>query len=134
MVRAMYLVMAPGARFVLVPLAVASLVIGIDQSLGTAWSLFRHYWVICKLLMTVFATVVLLMYVQTLRALAGVAADPSADLEAVRSPSPALHAGLALLLLVGTTVLAVYKPRGMTRYGQRKQRSAHRQRSAALVR
>ena len=133
-VRAVYLVMEPGARFVLVPLAVASLVIGIAQSLGTPWGLFRHYWVICKLLMTVFATVVLLMYVQTLRALAGVAADPSADLEAVRSPSPALHAGLALLLLVGTTVLAVYKPRGMTRYGQRKQRSAHRQRSAALVR
>jgi hypothetical protein len=33
-----------------------------------------------------------------------------------------LHAGAALLLLLVATVLAVYKPQGMTRYGRRKQR------------
>ncbi len=32
-----------------------------------------------------------------------------------------LHASLALLLLLVATTLAVYKPRGMTRYGWRKQ-------------
>jgi len=31
-----------------------------------------------------------------------------------------LHASLALLLLLVATTLAVYKPRGMTRYGWRK--------------
>jgi hypothetical protein len=40
----------------------------------------------------------------------------------VRSVSPVLHAALALLLLLTATTLAVYKPRGMTPYGQRKQR------------
>ena len=32
-----------------------------------------------------------------------------------------LHAGAALLLLLVVTTLAVYKPRGMTPYGWRKQ-------------
>ena len=44
-VRGAYLMMAPAAWFVLVPLAHASLLSGIALSLGTAWGLFRHYWV-----------------------------------------------------------------------------------------
>jgi hypothetical protein len=59
----------------------------------------------------------------TFRYLAGVAADPGADLAMVRNASPALHsvlALLALLVLLVATVLAIYKPRGMTPYGQRK--------------
>jgi hypothetical protein len=44
-VRGAYLVMAPAAWFVLVPLAFASLLTGIVQSLGTEWGVFRHYWV-----------------------------------------------------------------------------------------
>jgi uncharacterized membrane protein len=120
-VRGAYLVMEPAAWFVLVPLAFASLLTGIVQALGTAWGLFRHYWVLFKLLITVFATVVLLMYMQTFRFMARVAADPSADLGAVRNASPLIHASLALLLFLVATVLAVYKPQGMTRYGWRKQ-------------
>jgi uncharacterized membrane protein len=120
-VRGAYLVMEPAARFVLVPLAFASLLTGLVQSLGTEWGLFRHYWVLFKLLINVFATIVLLTYMETFRFMAGVAADPSADLGVVRNASPALHAALALLLLLVATVLAVYKPRGMTRYGWRKQ-------------
>lgn len=120
-VRGAYLVMEQAAWFVLVPLAVASLVTGIVQSLGTTWGLFRHYWVVFKLAITVLATVVLLAYMQTFELMARVAADPGADLGTVRSPSPALHAGAALLVLGAATVLAVYKPRGLTRYGWRRQ-------------
>jgi hypothetical protein len=53
--------------------------------------------------------------------MAGVAADADVELGAVRSASPMLHAVLALLVLVVATVLAVYKPVGVTPYGQRKQ-------------
>jgi hypothetical protein len=120
-VRGAYLVMEPAAWLVLVPLALASLLTGLIQALGTTWGLFRHYWILFKLLINVGATVVLLTYMETFRVMAGVAADPSADLRVVRNPSPALHAALALLVLLVATVLAVYKPRGMTRYGQRKQ-------------
>ena len=128
-VRAAYLVMEPAAWFVLVPLAFASLLTGIAQSLGTAWGLLRHYWVVFKLLINVASTVVLLLYMETFSFLARVAGDASADLGVVRNPSPVIHAALALLLLLAATALAVYKPRGLTRYGQRKQR----ERRTALV-
>jgi hypothetical protein len=120
-VRGAYLVMEPAAWFVLVPLAFASLLTGAVMSLGTTWGLFQHYWILFKLLINVFATIVLLTYMGTFRYMAGVAADPSVDLDVVRNASPALHAVLALLLLLVATVLAVYKPRGMTPYGRRKQ-------------
>lgn len=88
--------------------------------------MFRHYWILFKLLITVFATIILLGYIKTFRIMAGVAADPSADLALVRNGSPLLHATLALLLLLVSATLAVYKPRGLTRYGWRKQ---HEQRA-----
>jgi hypothetical protein len=46
----------------------------------------------------------------------------------VRNASPRLHAALALLVLLVATTLAVYKPRGMTPYGWRKQ---HEQRKVS---
>ncbi|MCA1704353.1 MAG: DUF2269 domain-containing protein [Actinobacteria bacterium] len=121
-VRAVYPAMELAAWYVLLPLALASLLTGIVQSVGTKWGLFRHYWVVVKLVINVLATVVLLLYLETLDYLADAAAtSSSADLSGLRSASPALHAGAALLLLVVATVLALYKPRGMTRYGWRRQ-------------
>lgn len=119
-VRGAYLVMLPAARLALVPLAFASLITGLVSSLGTKWGLFRHYWVIFKLMINLFATLVLLLYMETFRAMANVAADAGAGLAVVRNPSPVLHAGLALLLLTVAAALGVYKPRGTTRYGRRK--------------
>jgi hypothetical protein len=120
-VRGAYLVMDAAAWLVLVPLAFASLLTGLLQSLTTPWGLFRHYWVLFKLLINVGTITVLLMYMKTFGSMADVAADPSSDLGAVRNVSPVLHAALALLLLLVATILAVYKPKGQTRYGRRKQ-------------
>ena len=121
--RGAYLVMDPAARFVLVPFAFASLLTGVVQSLGTTWGLFRHYWVVAKLLITVFATLVLLTYIETFAFMARVAADPTADVAAVRNASPGLHAGAALLLLLLATTLAIYKPPGATPFGRRRRRN-----------
>ena len=120
-VRGAYLVMEPAAWYVLVPLAFASLLTGVVMSLGTIWGLFRHYWVVFKLLIAIFATIVLLIYMGTFRSMAVIAADRQIELDMVRNASPALHAVLALLLLLVATVLAVYKPVGTTPYGRRKQ-------------
>lgn len=122
--RGAYLVMKPAAWFVLVPLALASLATGLIQSLGSTWGLFRHYWVVFKLAINVLATAVLFTYMGTFDAMADVASDPTADLESVRNFSPVLHAGLAVLLLLTATVLAVYKPRGLTPLGQRQKQRA----------
>ena len=120
-VRGVYLVMAPAAWFVLVPLAHASLLSGVAISLGTPWGLFRHYWVVSKLLITLFATVIRLIYMGTFKQMAGVAADPVVELGLVRNPSPMVHSILALILLLLATMLGVYKPFGMTEYGKRQQ-------------
>lgn len=120
-VRSAYLAMDLTVWWVLVPLALAALVSGVLQGLGTPWGLFRHYWVLAKLVLTVVATLVLLMYTQTISSMAAVA-EHSRPLEHVRNVSPALHAGAALIVLLMTTSLGIYKPRGVTRYGWRKQR------------
>jgi hypothetical protein len=128
-VRGAYLVLEPTGWAVLVPLSLASLLTGLISSLGSTWGLLRHYWVLFKLAINLVATIVLLLYMQTLAYLASVAAEtplPSRELHGLRDPSPLLHAAAALLLLLVATTLAIYKPRGMTRYGQRKQ---HRQRT-----
>ena len=120
LVRAAYLAMEPITWFAIVPLAIASLVTGLVQSLGTSWGLFRHYWVLFKLLLTVLATIVLLANTRTVSFLADTAAE-------MRTVDPAgldgqlLHTGGGLVVLLVTSVLGVYKPRGMTAYGRRKQ-------------
>ena len=122
-VRAAFLVMEPMGRFVLVPLSLASLFTGLVQSLGTKWGLFRHYWVLFKLLITTVSTVILLAYMQTLSYLAGMAGEmtlSSADLRELAG-SPVIHSSAALLALLTATTLSVYKPRGVTPYGWRKQ-------------
>jgi hypothetical protein len=122
LVRALYLAAEPVTWFVLVPLALASLLTGVVQSLITTWGLIQHYWVLFKLVITVFAAGVLLLYTQTVGFLADVAATQGADAAQLQGPTFVLHSSAALVLLLGATVLAVYKPRGRTRYGQRKQR------------
>jgi len=120
-VRASFLAMEL-IYFVLVPMAVVSLLTGLVQSLGTTWGLFRHYWVIFKLLITVLATFVLLLNMQTVSALADRAASEGADLPAAEGQL--LHAGVGLVILVIAAILAVYKPKGMTRHGRSKQQQA----------
>ena len=123
-VQGAYLAMELTGWVVLVPLSLASLLTGLVCSLGSTWGLFRHYWVLFKLVINVVATIVLLLYMQALSSLGDVAAAAavsSGGLRGLSDPSPALHAAAALLLLLVATTLAVYKPRGMTRYGQRTQ-------------
>lgn len=124
LVRALYLAMELIGRFILVPLSIASLITGVIQSLGTKWGLFRHYWVVAKLIINVFATGILLLYKQTLSHLATIAAETTFstnDLAVLQSPSALLHAGAALLVLLTATILSIYKPQGITRYGWRRQ-------------
>ena len=120
--RAAYLAMEVIAYYVIVPLALASLLSGLVMSLGTKWGMFRHYWVLISLLLTIVATVVLLMETQTISYFADRAADPttsSDDLRALGSTLVHSVGGTAVLLVI--LVLNVYKPRGMTRYGWRNQ-------------
>jgi hypothetical protein len=123
LVRAAYLAMELIAWFVIIPLVSASLLTGLVQSLGTQWGLFRHYWVLVKFLLTILVAVVLLLQMELISYMAGAAAEAaltSADLREARI-SLVVHASGGLLVLLVNAALSVYKPRGMTRYGWRKQ-------------
>jgi hypothetical protein len=123
MVRAVYPAMDLTARFVIVPLAFCSLLTGLIQALGTPWGLFRHYWVLAKLFLTAFATIILMVKMELIGDAARLAAEtvlPRVDLRAA-GMQLAVHAAGGLLVLLAPAVLSVYKPWGLSPYGQRKQ-------------
>lgn len=121
-VRGLYVAMDVLGVGVLVPLSLASFASGLLQSLGTSWGLFRHWWVITKLAISTVATAILLLYTSTLSALGDAAASPTlTDDGVLPSTSPILHAAGALVVLLIAAALSVFKPRGLTRYGWRRQ-------------
>ena len=122
-VRGAYLAMDVTAWYVIVPLAFASLLTGLIQSLGTPWGLFRHYWVIAKLGIAVVSTGLLLLHMQPIGHLAKVVAETTladGELRGLRVQLVA-NAAAAVVALVVATALSIYKPRGITPYGWRKQ-------------
>ena len=124
-VRAAWIALEVTGWFAIVPLALTALVTGLIMSLGTPWGLFRHYWVLITLVLTILVTGVLLLHMPTVSALADVARE--ADGAVLGGLGGDLfHAGGGLLVLLVITVLNVYKPRGLTPYGSRKQ---HEQRT-----
>jgi hypothetical protein len=133
--RAAYLGMELIARHVIVPLALASLLTGLVMALGTTWGLFRHYWVLISLLLTIVATVVLLVEMQTISYFADMAADPTTSGDELRALGGTLvHSVGGTVVLLVILVLNVYKPRGMTRYGWRKQQQERRKARTARMR
>jgi hypothetical protein len=125
--RAAYLGMELIARQVVVPMALASLLTGLVMSLGTTWGLFRHYWVLISLLLTIVATAVLLVETQTISYFADMAADPATSGDELRGMGSTLaHSVGGTVMLLVVLVLNVYKPRGMTRYGWHKQQQERR--------
>ena len=127
MVRSAYRAMELITRFVIAPLSLAPLLLtGPILSLGTPWGLFRHYWIILKLLINILSTVILLVHIQPISYLSRVPmegalsnADRGVQVQLV------VAAAAGLLALIVATALAVYKPRGMTPYGWRKQYEEH---------
>jgi hypothetical protein len=112
MVRAAYMTMQLIARFVVVPLTFASLLTGLIQSLGTPWGLFGHYWVLIKLLLTVFAALILLLKMELINYAARLATETALSHADLREAGIQLvvHAAGGLLVLLVPVILSVYKP------------------------
>ncbi len=126
-VRAAYPALQLIVWFVIIPLSFISLLTGIVQSLGTRWGLFRNYWVLIKLLLVIFSIMILLVHIQPISYMADLASEKSvtgADIRAVQIQLVVAPIVALLVFLVNAT-LAVYKPKGMTRRGQRKQQERH---------
>ena len=119
-IRAAWIAMELIGWWVIVPLALASLASGLVISLGTSWGLFRHYWVLISLGLTVLATVILVLHMPSVSSSASIAREADGA-RLIQLGGDLAHAvgGLAVLLTV--SVLNIYKPQGLTPYGWRKQ-------------
>ena len=121
LVLASYLAMDFSYRAVVIPLGLASLMTGLVSSFVTDWGLFRHYWVVVKLLLTTLAVILMLVHIQPVRRAARAAAATilsRADLSGLRLQLVG-EASAALIVLLLATALSTHKPRGRTRYGTR---------------
>ncbi len=117
-VRAAYFGMDLTIRYVIVPLGIASVLIGTVNALTSSWGLFHYYWVLVKLLLTIFATVILLLEMQSvtyMAELASTSADPR------NLPGSLLHSIGGLVVLMTVAVLSVYKREGLAPNGWRQQ-------------
>lgn len=122
-VSAAYIAMDLITRLVILPLSLVPLLLtGPVLSLGTSWGLFRHYWIVVKLVVNLLSTVILLLHMKPINYLARAATEEvltTADRPLQIQMVVASGAGLLALLLA--TALAIFKPRGVTRYGWKKQ-------------
>jgi len=132
LVRSAYLSMELIGWYVIVPFSFAALLSGLIQSLFTQWGLFRHWWILAKLALTIFAVLILLQHMRDVSRLAHMAqgtmlssADFGPDL---------IHASGGLLVLLAAMTLSVFKPWGMTPYGRRRISSPRKSSEAAPIR
>lgn len=97
---------------VTIPLAIRSVFIGWPTRSRFSGGLFRHYWVLVKLWLTLLATKILLMEVQKV----GYGLSlPQRTLIRGSFQGSLLHSDVGLLVLLIIAFLSVYKPKGLTR-------------------
>ena len=122
-IRAAWIAMELIGWYLIVPLAVTSLITGLLMALGTKWGLFRHYWVLISFFLTLLSTGILVLHMPTVTATVAVVRQAEGPaLEALGGDL--LHPGIGLMILLVVQILNIYKPQGMTRYGWRKQQAA----------
>lgn len=124
-VRGSYIAMDLVGLYMIVPLSLAALLTGVIQGLGTQWGLFRYYWVITKLGLTIAATGLLLLHqftavAEAARRALGAKAGALPNVDSVGTQL-IVDAAAAIALLLVTTTLSVYKPWGKTSYGRREE-------------
>jgi hypothetical protein len=117
--KACYVAMDLIAWFVVLPFCLCSLISGIAQSVFTHWGLFRHWWTLAKLILTLIATIVLLLHMQPITYLGKIASDSPMSLPELTSLRIRLiaDAAAAMLVLLATTTISIYKPWGRIDFG-----------------
>jgi Predicted integral membrane protein (DUF2269) len=119
-----YLAIEMFAVVLLVPLGVLSLATGLLLGWGSKYGILRYHWVLWKLVLNLVLTtlVVILLRPGVSEAADLVAASPntiSDELDQARA-NLIFPPTVSITALTIATVLAVYKPWGRTRYGQRR--------------
>jgi hypothetical protein len=121
-VRAAWIGMDLVGWYAVLPLAGGALLTGVVLGVVTKWGLLRHYWVVISLLGTALLTSVLVFHMPDVSAQADIARAAN-DEHLLTMRSDIAHAVTGLVLLLGILVLNIFKPKGLTRYGWRKERA-----------
>ena len=118
-VRSCYIAMEIVAWFIIIPFCFASLLTGLVQALGTHWGLFKHWWVFIKLVLTVIATLILILHMQPISYLAEVASQKVVSFDELQGLRVRIvaDAAAAILVLTAITTVSVYKPWGRIQFG-----------------
>ena len=132
LVRSAYFSMELIGWYVIVPFSLAALLSGLVQSLFTQWGLFRHWWILAKLALTIFAVVILLQHMRDVSRIAHIA--QGAMLSRADFRPDLIHASAGLLVLLAAMTLSVFKPWGMTPYGLRRVSSPRKAGEVAPIR
>ena len=105
-IRSMWVAMEVVGWYVIVPLAVASLLTGLLMAFGTKWGLFRHYWVAISFGLTVVSVVVLLLHMPSVTSTAEFAR--SAEVHALEALGGDLgHPSIGLVVLLAVQILNI---------------------------
>ena len=119
-IRGAWIAMEVIGWWIIVPLALVSLLTGILMALGTGWGLIRYYWVLISFVLTTFATSILLLHMPDVSTIAD-QARRARDSELQGLGGDLVHAVVGLAILLVVLALNVMKPPGLTRYGWRRQ-------------
>jgi hypothetical protein len=119
--RSAYLAMELSGWYVIVPFCFASFGTGLLQSIGTKWGLFRYYWITVKLFLTIGASVLLLLHMQPISYMAGVAKKTALlDSQEIGLRMQLIaEAGAAIFALLIITTISAYKPWGKIQFKQK---------------
>ncbi|GAA3042442.1 hypothetical protein [Streptosporangium longisporum] len=124
LVRASYLAMDVLAGTLIAPVGLTAVLSGLLLCLCTPWGLFRHHWVVLKL---VTSTAALIASVFALRPQIGEVAAAVSGTGPLPSPLPGrdgvvlvVAPGVALVVYLLNVTLSTFKPFGRTPYGRRR--------------
>lgn len=109
-----FLAMEVSAWLVILPFCIASLITGLIQAFITHWGLFKYYWIIVKLILTLAMTILLILHLQPISSLLNNANNhtPVTLNDSKTLLDLITKAGLAILALVAITTISIYKPWG----------------------
>jgi hypothetical protein len=122
MIKACYVSMNMIAKLLIVPLSITSFATGIVMSLATPWGLFKHYWVLIKLIITILCVLILLLHMSPISKMAEAVSSSSireTDMYDIRLQL-IVNVIAGIIALLTATVLSIYKPTGLTKYGWKK--------------
>ncbi len=110
---------------VILPTCLLSSVSGLILSAVTPWGYVRHWWVIVKIAIAVSSTFALFLHLDAVSDMVPKAGSMTGEAQFGAERIQLVAAsGLAVLALVTATALSIIKPRGLTRYGWARTRTA----------